>query len=159
MLEQALKDIGNLSDEQKLDLVKQANESKDDIEGNTEIVYPAEDEKLMETIKAMSPKELFDRNVAANIRCCYQLEPILSNMSGRNLKRLLMAVLQLPEEGANLQFGGTREAKQQANYAFALAQQAFNSKIYVTSVKAVTQAKLAKKQEELASNSEQPQGA
>lgn len=146
-------DFENLSEEEKQNVLDEVNQEMDTEEGNTTITSISEMEELRDKIADMNPQELFEHNVTANIRACYTLERLTENLTRKNMKKLLLAVLRLPEENATLKFGGTSEKKKAAEQAFIQAQVAFNSKVHVIACQAAQKSKLAE-EEKLKENEE-----
>jgi hypothetical protein len=143
-------ELKQLTEEQKQAIVEQANLEleTEKQEGNTVVTSASEDDKLMEMINSFSPKELFEQNVSASYRSLAKLDAILPRLSKKNLHRLIIATLRLPEEGLNLNFGGTAQDVETAKQAFIQAQIARNASVYVLGTKAMAQARLAKKAEQ-----------
>lgn len=140
----------NLTEEQKKKIVEEANALPQEPEAGleTSVTYAADDNKLVEQIASMTPEELFERNVAASYRSLMKLEGQLQRLSKKNIIKLMLATLKLPDEGMRVNFGGTKADIENATQAFVQAQVARNSFVFVTGTQALFKAKLAKKQEE-----------
>lgn len=140
---QELKDLENLTEAQKRKIVDEVNELGDeDISGNTVVTSIGDHEQFRKQIENLTPKELYEQNVASNFRSAMKLDPLLDQMSKKNLKKLLLAIVKLPEPGFNLSFGGT--SKKASENAFIHAQVCANTKTYIQSVDAVARARYEK---------------
>lgn len=138
-----LKDLANLSEKDKQKIVDQVNELGDeDISGNTVITSIGDHEEFRKQLDDLTPKQMYEQNVASNIRSAMKLDPLLEQMSKKNLKKLLMAVVKLPEPNFSLNFGGT--TKKISENAFIHAQVCANTKTYIQSVDAVARARYEK---------------
>lgn len=133
-----------LSLEEKQKILDEINAPDEESEGNTEISYIAENEALMEQVGKLTPKQLYEQNLAANVRSTMMLGSMVKSLSKKNLQRVMLAVLKLPSEGDSLEFGGTQEQKNLAYQAFIQAQVASNSKTYILSINAAAKAKAEK---------------
>ena len=144
-----LKDnIRELTAEEKKKIVEEANATPDTPEGNTTVTQIADDEKLMQQIESMTPKELFESNIAASFRSIHALDKMLPQLSKKNLVKLLLATLKLPEDDLYVNFGGQKKDKELALECFMKCQIARNAYAYVVSIRAAAQARLAKRAEE-----------
>jgi len=143
-----------MSDEEKQKVLDEVNEETEEFQGNTSITTLSEMDDISKRIEEMSPKELFETNVNSNIRACYELDRLADQLSKKNLKKLLLATLKLPEENASLNFGGT--TRKLAEYAFIQSQVALNSKIHITVCGAAERSK--REREEQAKQSEETKG-
>jgi hypothetical protein len=155
---QELKDLQELSDAEKQKIVDQVNEMGDeDISGNTVITSIADHEEFSKQLDSLTPKQMYEQNVASNFRSAMKLDPLLDQMSKKNLKKLLLAIVKLPEPGFSIKFGGT--SSKASENAFIHAQVCANTKTYIQSVDAVARAryeklKLIEKQQQEESNEE-----
>lgn len=145
---QLKEDFDNLSNEEKQKILDQVNEEVDSEDGNTTITSISEMEELRDKLDKMTPQELFDHNVTANIRACYTLEQLTANLTRKNMKKLLLALLRLPEENSSLKFGGTVQQKKAAEQSFIQAQVALNSKIHVIACQAAQKSRYAEEQKQ-----------
>lgn len=158
---QALKDLAEqMSDADKKRVIDEVNALPEDADapsGNTVISTLADDEELRKQIESLSPRELYDQNVGSNFRSCFKLQEILPKLSKKNLIKVLIATIKLPEQGAVLKFGGTPEQIKQAEWAFIQSQVAANTKTYITSIDAAAKARYEKlqKQKESEAQSEE----
>jgi hypothetical protein len=140
---QDLKDLENLTEAQKRKIVDEVNEMGDeDISGNTVVTSIADHEEFSKRLNELTPKQMYEQNVASNFRSAMKLDPLLEQMSKKNLKKLLMAIVKLPEPGFNISFGGT--TKKISENAFIHAQVCANTKTYIQSVDAVARARYEK---------------
>ena len=140
--------LENMSEGEKNKLIDEVNALPDDApEGNTVISALADDAALKAEIDKMSPKEIYEQNVAANFRSCFKLQDILPTLSKKNLIKVLIATVKLPESNAVLKFGGTPDQIKATEWAFIQSQVAGNSKTYITSIDAAARAKYEKLKE------------
>lgn len=143
-MEQNKKNFEEMTDEQKQKVLEEVNDEVESEEGNTSITSISEMDEISKKMDEMTPEELKEHNVSVNIRACYSVENIVENLSKKNLKKVLMAILRLPEENASLTFGGTEKGKKDAEMAFIQAQVALNSKVHVITRLAAERSKQAK---------------
>lgn len=142
-------ELNNLTDEQKQKIVDEVNaepESQEGDDGNTSIFTMNDiDEKAGEG----SAQEQYEKSVTANAQAIYTLEQMFNmkgtKISNRNLKKLIFATLKLPEEGAVLKFGGTKQQQQMCEMAYAYMQLAANSRAFILGVNAMRQARRDRK--------------
>lgn len=145
-----LEKLKNLSPEEKEELVEKINQDVEEngVEEESNVVataiadYPEVTEKL----SRMTPEEIRKQQDAMLKHARYQLDEVLGDLSKKNLKRLVMALLAVYEGNPNLDFGGTEKDKEKAHMVYAIAQQALSAKIYLETTNAVER---AKKDEEL----------
>ena len=138
--------IENLTEDQKNKLVDEINElPTEELGGNATLKSVSEDEELSKKIAKLTPKELLDQNIAANYRSRSILGDLLPQMSKKNLIKIFLATLALPENNSNLTFGGTRDAIKLCHWAFIQAQVAENSRMYVVSTEALAMARRQQK--------------
>jgi hypothetical protein len=138
-----MEELNNLTEQQKKKIIDEVNElGEEDLSGNTVVTSIADHEQFKQQIDALTPKQMYEQNVAANFRSAMKLDPLLEQMSKKNLKKLLLAIVKLPEQGQRLTFGGV--TKKQSELAFIHAQVAANAKTYIQSVDAVARAKYEK---------------
>jgi len=64
------------------------------------------------------------------------------------MKKLIFATLKLPEEGATLKFGGTRDQVQMCEFAYAQMQLAANTRAFILGVNAMREARKERKAKE-----------
>jgi len=146
--------LENMSEGDKQKIVDEVNALPDDApEGNTVISALADDEAVKAEIDSMSPKEIYEQNVAANFRSCFKLQEILPKLSKKNLIKVLIATVKLPESNAVLKFGGTPEQVKTTEWAFIQSQVAGNSKTYITSIDAAARSKYEKLKKQQAEES------
>tara|TARA_R100001086_G_scaffold249160_1_gene188067 strand:- start:600 stop:1094 length:495 start_codon:yes stop_codon:yes gene_type:complete len=146
-----MSDLKELSEEQKeelLDKVNQdlANDSGEE-EGNTSVFTMNDiDEKAGEG----SAQAQYEKSITANAQSLYTLDKILNSKMGakisrKNLVKLIFATLKLPESGATLKFGGTKDQQQMCEFAYAQMQLACNTRAFVLGVDAMRQARKERK--------------
>jgi len=143
-----MKELDNLSESEKEKIVDELNSLPEEAGGNTTIVTASQDERLSKIIAEMTPKEIFEQNVAANFRSRQVLSDLLPQLSKKNLIRVFLATLALPETETDLKFGGTSEDIKRTEYSFIQSQVACTSKMYVVSTEAMARAKKQKKIED-----------
>ena len=150
-----------LSQELKEKIVDEVNADTDEIieEGNTKLFNL--DETEGENSMGESAQAQYEKSITANAQALYSLQMLFSNQSSkiskRNMIKLIFATLKLPEEGATLEFGGTREQKQMCEFAYAQMQLACNTKCFILGVNAMKQQRRAMKAKEEESNNEAKQ--
>lgn len=145
-----MKELEGLSEAEKQKVLDEVNSlPEEDVNGgNTTIVTASQDEKLSKIIESMSPKEMLEQNINANFSSRMQLGKLLPQLSKKNLIRVLMATVALPETDMDLKFGGTPEDIKRAQWAYIQAQVAENARMYVVSTEAMARAQQQKKIEE-----------
>lgn len=145
-----------LSDETKQKIVDELNSEQEEVEtGNTSLFSMGSMEELQPFLKELTPLEMFDKSVVLNQTSTANLVHVLPKMSKRNIIKLLFATLKLPEPGATLKFGGKQEEQRMCEFAYANTQMARNALVHVLGTTAIAQAKLVKKREQEAKQSEQ----
>ena len=138
-----MKNIDELTDEQKQNIVDEINASDDEQpEGNLTVSTASEDPEVKGMLDKVSPKDLYEAQISANFRSNYHLGQLLPKLSKKNLMKLLMFTCKLPEKDGTLEFGGTKQQKEMAYEAMMQAQIASNSKTYILSVDAAARARL-----------------
>lgn len=152
-----MKELEGLSDVEKQKVLDEVNSLPEEETGggNTTIVTASQDEELSKIINNMTPKEMLEQNINANFSSRMQLGKLLPQLSKKNLIRVLMATVALPETDMDLKFGGTPEDIKRAQYAFIQSQTACTSKMYVVSTEAMSRARQQKKIEDEQEESEQ----
>lgn len=149
-----------LSQEQKEKIVDEVNSGSDEpIESNTSLFTMGSMEELKPFLKDLTPLEMFEKSVALNQTSMANLDQILPRMSKKNIIKLLIATLKLPEKEAYLKFGGSQNDQKLAELAFANSQLARNALVHVLGTTSIAQAKLVKKRELEAKQSEELQSA
>lgn len=146
--------LKDLSQEEKEELVDKVNEELEsgegEDEGNTSI-FTMND--ISEEAGQGSAQAQYEKSITANAQSIYALDQLLNSkgsvkISRKNLVKLLIATLKLPEEGATLKFGGTKDQQQMCEFAFAQAQLAANTRAFVLGVSAMRQQRRAMKEQE-----------
>lgn len=136
--------MSELTEQQKQKIVDEVNELPDEADigdGNTVIKTLADDEDFAKKMAAMTPKQIYEQNVASNFRSTMVLGQLLPKLSKKNLVRLFLATVKLPEENARLSFGGTDQDKKMAEAAFIQAQVANNTRTHIVSVNALARSR------------------
>lgn len=149
-----MNELKDLTEEQKEDLVNQVNkeaESEENLEeGNTSIFNMSD---IDENAGEGSAQAQYEKSVTANAKSLHILDQVLNKkgaatVSRKNLIKLVFATLKLPEEGATLKFGGTREDKQLCEFAYAQMQLAANTRAFILGVDAMRMQRRAMKEAE-----------
>jgi hypothetical protein len=151
-----MKELHELTENEKEKIIKEINELPDEADvgdGNTVIKTLSEDEEYSKKVAEMTPRQIYEQNIASNFRSAMILGQLLPKLSKKNLVRLFLATVKLPEENAKLSFGGTNEDKKLAEAAFIQAQVANNTRTHIVTVNALAKSRYEK--EKQASNEEQ----
>lgn len=145
------KELKDLSKEEKEELVDKVNEDLANVDessdGNTEIFTMNDiDPKAGET----TPQQQYEKALTANSQALYAVDQIFSKhnsvkISHKNMKKLIIATLKLPEEGAVLKFGGTKDQQQMCEFAYAQMQLAANCRAFILGVNAMKEQRRAMK--------------
>lgn len=157
-------ELNDLSEEQKEKIINEVNAESDSEEsGNTSIFTLDEISESVEPSDE-SAQAQYEKAISANAQSLYILEQVLNSkstasISRKNLVKLIFATLKLPEEGATLKFGGTRDQQQMCEFAYAQMQLANNCKAFILGVNAMRQARQVERAKAEAAKSQESQSS
>jgi hypothetical protein len=135
----------DLTLEKKQQIVDELNSSIDtDADSNLNVSTIADDPEAKAKLDQVSPRQLYESQIAANFRSTYILGQLAQKLSKKNLIKLLMFTCKLPEEEGFINFGGTKEQQKDAENAFIQAQVASNAKTFILSIDAAARSKMEK---------------